>query len=272
MSASAMAQKTGYADVNGVKYYYEISGKGEPLLLLHGAMGSIEAIGKARDDLAKGHQVIAIDLHGHGRTALGDRKLNLEAQGTDMAGIVKSLGYKQVDVVGYSMGGMIAFQFAAQNPSMVRHLVLVCSAFNSDALFPELKAQQAQVGAALAPIMKGTPMYKNYAKIAPHPEEFPKLLDEIGAVMRAPSDWSKDVAKLTMPVMLIYGDSDMIQPEYMIKFFHLLGGGLKDGGYMHEGMSKNRLAILPNTTHYEMPDSAMLIPTIEPFLAGKTKS
>ena len=70
--------------------------------------------------------------------------------------------------------------------------------------------------------------------------------------MRKPYDWSEDVKKLTMPVMLVYGDSDMFRPEHEVKFYQLLGGGLKDAGWQRENMAKNRLAILPNVTHYEM--------------------
>ncbi len=74
----------------------------------------------------------------------------------------------------------------------------------------------------------------------------------MGAYMRKPYDWSADVKKLTMPTMLVYGDSDMIRPEHIVKFYQLLGGGLKDAGWQREHMSQNRLAILPNMTHYEM--------------------
>jgi pimeloyl-ACP methyl ester carboxylesterase len=129
--------------------------------------------------------------------------------------------------------------------------------------------QQAALGAAMAEQMKETPMYKSYVAIAPHPEEFPKLLDQMGAYMRKPYDWSADVKKLAMPVMLIYGDSDMFRPEHIVKFYQLLGGGLKDAGWQREHMSQNRLAILPNITHYEMGVAPQLVDTALPFLNVK---
>ena len=104
-------------------------------------------------------------------------------------------------------------------------------------------------------------MYKSYVAVAPHPEDFPKLLDRMGALMRKPYDWSEDVKKLTMPVMLVYGDSDMFRPEHIVEFYQLLGGGLKDAGWMREHMSQNRLAILPDLTHYEMFVSPALVQT-----------
>ncbi|HWV99551.1 MAG TPA: alpha/beta hydrolase [Candidatus Acidoferrum sp.] len=260
--------KSGHAAVNGLNYYYAIYGAGEPLLLLHGGMFHTEMFGLTLTKLAQSRQVIGVDLQGHGRTALGNRELSLVDMGNDMAGVLKKLSYDKVDVLGYSMGGGVAFQFAVQHPEMVRRLVLVSTPFSQDGFYPEMLPQQAALGAAMAEQMKETPMYKSYAAIAPHPEEFPKLLDQMGAYMRKPYDWSADVKKLSMPVMLIYGDSDMFRPEHIVKFYQLLGGGLKDAGWQREHMSQNRLAILPNLTHYEIGTAPELADTALPFLNG----
>lgn len=260
--------KSGHAAINGLNYYYAVYGSGEPLLLLHGGLGQIEMFGPNLTKLAQSRTVIGVDLQGHGRTSLGDREISLVAMGNDMAGVLKKLGYDKVDVLGYSMGGGVAFQFAAQHPEMVRRLVLVSTPFAQDGFYPEMLPQQAAVGAAMAEQMKDTPMYKSYVAIAPHPEEFPKLLDKMGAYMRNSYDWSTDIKKLTMPVMLIYGDSDMIRPEHIVKFYQLLGGGLMDAGWQREHMSQNRLAILPNLTHYEMGLAPQLVDTALPFLNG----
>jgi pimeloyl-ACP methyl ester carboxylesterase len=271
LAASAQETvKSGYAEINGVKYYYEITGKGEPMLVLHGGLGSINMFGMALPALTEHRQIIAVDLHGHGRTQLGERDISYVDQGADMAALMKQLGYNQVDVMGYSFGGGVAFQFAVQAPAMVRRLVLVSTPYAQNGFFPEMLPQQAQVRAAMAPMMQDTPMYKTYMAVAPKPDEFPKLLDQMGALMRKPYDWSADVAKLTMPVMLVYGDSDMIRPEHIVAFYQLLGGGLKDAGWMREHMSKNRLAILPDVTHYEMAVSVQLPQTVLQFIDGKS--
>ena len=260
--------KSGHAAVNGVNYDYAVYGTGEPLLLLHGGMGQIEMFGPNLTKLAQSRQVIGVDLQGRGRTLLGEREISLVDIGNDMAGVLKKIGYDKVDVLGYSMGGGVAFRFAAEHPEMVRRLVLVSTPYSRDGFYPEMLPQQAALGAAMAEQMKETPMYKSYVAIAPHPEEFPKLLDQMGAYMRKPYDWSADVRKLTMPVMLIYGDSDMFRPEHEVKFYQLLGGGLKDAGWQREHMSQNRLAILPNLTHYEMGTAPELADTALPFLNG----
>jgi pimeloyl-ACP methyl ester carboxylesterase len=265
-TATLKPNKSGHASVNGVNYYYAIYGRGEPLLLLHGGMYHIEMFGPNLTRLAQSRLVIGVDLQGHGRTPLGDREISLADMGNDMAGVLKKLGYAKVDLLGYSMGGGVAFQLAVQHPEMVRRLVLVSTPYAQDGFYPEMLPPQAAMSAAMAEQIKETPIYKSYVAVAPHPEEFPKLLDAMGAYMRKPYDWSADVKKLTMPVMLIYGDSDMFRPEHIVKFYQLLGGGLKDAGWQREHMSQNRLAILPNITHYEMGVAPQMVDAALPFL------
>ena len=260
--------KKGHVTANGVSYYYEIYGKGEPLLLLHGGLGSIDMFAPILPKLVENRTVIGVDLYGHGRTALTDRPISLIDIGDDLAIVLRQLGYNKVDVLGYSFGGGAAFRLAVQHPENVRRLVLVSAGYAQDGFYPEMLPQQAAVSSAIADQMKQTPMYISYAAIAPKPQDFPKLLDRMGELMRKPYDWSEDVKKLQGPVMLIFGDSDMYRLEHVVKFYQLLGGGQKDAGWMRENMSKNRLAILPNVTHYEMFMSPALVTTALPFLNG----
>ena len=262
--------KTGYADANGVRYYYEIHGRGEPLLLLHGGLGSIDMFGPALPILARDRQVIAVDLHGHGRTALGAREISLEDIGDDMAVVLEHLGLDQVDVLGYSFGGGVAFRLAVQHPTRVRRVALVSAGFAQDGFHPEMLPQQGAVSGAMADMMKETPMYQSYVAVAPYPEDFPKLLDRMGAYMRKPYNYAADVKKLRMPVMIVFGDADMYRPEHVVEFYKLLGGGLRDAGWMRENMSQNRLAIIPDATHYDIFMSPALPATVLPFLNGKS--
>jgi pimeloyl-ACP methyl ester carboxylesterase len=268
--AKSVPTKKGHVAANGVNYYYEIHGRGEPLLLLHGGLGSIDMFGPILPTLAKERQVIAVDLHGHGRTVLGERPISLVDIGNDLAIVLKQLGYEKVDALGYSFGGGAAFRLAVQHPALLRRLAVASAPYAQDGFHPEMLPQQAQVGAAMADAMKQTPMYISYAAVAPRPQDFPRLLDRMGELMRKPYDWSEDVKKLQMPVMLIYGDSDMIRPEHIVRFYQLLGGGLRDAGWMREHMSKNRLAILPDLTHYEVFMSPLLPMTALPFLNGQS--
>lgn len=271
-SARLDPARSGYIAANGVNYYYEIHGQGDPLLLLHGGLGTIDMFGPLRSKLAEGRQVIAVDLHGHGRTALGDRKISLVDIGDDMAVVLDKLGVQQADVLGYSFGGGIALRLAIQHPRTVRRLVIASAGFAQDGFYPEMLPMQAQVGAGMAETMKETPMYQSYVAVAPNPDEFPQLLDRMGELMRTPYNWADEVKTLKMPVMLVYGDSDMFRPEHIVEFYQLLGGGLKDAGWGRENMSQNRLAILPDLTHYELFMAPELIDTVLPFLNGKSRT
>lgn len=264
--------KSGHVEVNGVRYYYEVRGEGAPLLLLHGGLGSIDMFAPLMPALTARHQVIAVDLHGHGRTALGDRPFTLEAQGADMDAILTKLGYGKVDVMGYSMGGGVAFQLAVQHPERINRLVLVSAGYAADGFYADMRKQQAQVNGQAAAFMKDTPMYQSYMAVAPRPQDFPKLLDTIGDFMRKDYDYAADVAKLTMPTLLVFGDADMYRPEHEVKFFQLLGGGLRDAGWQRETMSKNRLAILPGRTHYDIFLAPELVQTSLNFIEGEQRA
>jgi len=264
--AVSKPDSSGYVAVNGVDYWFEIRGRGEPLLLLHGGLFTTELFGPVLTKLAENRRVIGVHLQGHGRTALGTRKINLVDIGRDLGVVIQKLGLRQVDVMGYSFGGGAALQLAAQHPTLVRRLVLVSTPYAQSGFFPEMLPQQAAVSGAMADAMKDTPMYKSYVAVAPRPQDFPRLLDAMGEYMRQPYDWSATVKQLTMPVMLVYGDADMIRPEHYVSFYQLLGGGLKDAGWMREHMSKNRLAILPDLTHYEVGAAPILAATVLPFL------
>lgn len=259
----------GYVEANGISYYYAIYGDGEPLLLLHGGLGSTDMFANILPQLSQGRQVIGIDLHGHGRTELGDRDISLIDMGDDMAHILDELGVDQVDVLGYSLGGGVAFRLAFQHPEKVRRLVLLSAGYSQEGFYPEMLPQQAAVSSQMADAMKDTPMYQSYAAIAPNPDEFPKLLDRIGEYMRKPFDYSNEVQQLEMPVMIVFGDSDMYRPEHMVEFYKLLGGGQRDAGWMRENMSQNRLAIIPGATHYDILESPLLLDTVLPFLNGE---
>ncbi|MDR9761614.1 alpha/beta fold hydrolase [Rhizobium redzepovicii] len=270
--AVAPIVRKGSVPVNGIDYYYEIRGEGEPLLLLHGGLGQIEMFAPVMPVFADHRQVIAVDLQGHGRTPLGKRPIDLAAIGADLAILVKQLGYDKLDVFGYSFGGGVALNMAANAPDRVRRLVILSAPYAQNGFFPEMLPQQAAVGAGMAEMMKDTPMFLTYKAVAPDVSEFPKLLDAMGALMREPKVYSDAVARLTMPVMLIYGDADMIRPEHMIDFYHKLGGGLRDAGWMRENMSKNRLAILPDLTHYETFASPLMANVAMTFLDGGGKA
>src|SRR6202165_2958862 len=178
------AKGTGqYAEVNGINLYYETHGSGRPLILLHGGLGSGEMFGPVLPLLAERHQVVTVDLQGHGRTADIDRPIDVRLMAGDIAALIDHLALAKPDLMGYSLGGGVALQTAAQYPAKVRRLVVASANTRPDAIYPEMRAQQSQVSAAAAEFMKDTPMYQLYQRVAPHPEDFPRLLRKIGDAM-----------------------------------------------------------------------------------------
>jgi pimeloyl-ACP methyl ester carboxylesterase len=255
-----------YADVNGVKLYYETLGTGHPLILLHGGLGAISMFGPTLPALAKGRQVIAVDLQGHGRTADIDRPLSTELMAGDIAALIKHLKLDRPDLMGYSLGGGVAFFTALRHPDLVGKLVIVSANFKRDAFYPDILGQQAQVTPEAAEMMKQTPMYQLYASIAPKPEDFPRLLGKLGDLMKKDFDLSNEIPKLKATTMIVAGDSDIFPPSHAVEFFGLLGGGKRDAGWDGSGRPNARLAILPGVTHYNMGIAPALAPTVIAFL------
>ncbi len=255
-----------YADVNGIKLYYELHGSGKPLVLLHGGLGAIEMFGPNLPALAKGRQVIAIDLQGHGRTADIDRPLSVQFMADDVAALIKHLGLQRTDIMGYSLGGGVALQTAIRHPEVVNKLVLVSTPFRRNGFYPDILAQQGQVTAAAAERMKQTPMYQMYASLAPRPEDWGRLLGKIGEAMKNDFDFSNEIRSLKATTLVVAGDADIFPPAHAVEMFALLGGGQRDGGWDGSGRPKSRLAILPGVTHYTMGSDPALAPVAIAFL------
>ena len=263
------AQGSGdYAEVNGLSLYFETHGAGRPLILLHGGLGSGEMFGPVLPALSERHQVIAVDLQGHGRTADIDRPIDIRLMADDIAALIGHLGLREPDVVGYSLGGGVALQTAVRYPAVIRRLVAVSAHIRRDAIYPEMLAQQGQVGAAAAEFLKDTPMYELYQRVAPRPEDFPRLLDKMGAGMAQDFDFTAEVRGLQVPTLLVAGDADMAPPSHYAEAFGLLDGGHRDGGWMGEGRPKggHALAILPGLTHYNIVSSPLLAAVTLAFL------
>ena len=224
-AGSGKEKKGRYAEVNGIKLYYEIRGSGRPLVLLHGGLGAGEMFGPNLPALAKGRQVIAVDLQGHGRTADIDRPLSVELMADDIAALIKHLELGRADIMGYSLGGGVAMQTAVRHPDVVNKLVLVSTVWKRSGFYPDILAQQGQVTAEAAEMMKDTPMYKLYSAIAPRPQDFPKLLGKIGEAMKKDFDFSKQVAGIKASTLIVAGDADIFPPSHAVEMFGLLGGG-----------------------------------------------
>jgi pimeloyl-ACP methyl ester carboxylesterase len=258
-----------YAQVNGINLYYEIHGTGKPLVLLHGGLGAIEMFGPNLPALAKGRQVIGVDLQGHGRTADIDRPIDTAFMADDVAALIKHLGLDRADVMGYSLGGGVALQTAIRHPDVVDRLILVSTPIRRDAFYPEILAQQLQVNAAALEMLKQTPMYQMYVALAPRPQDFGRLLDKMGEAMKKDFALTESIARIKATTLIVAGDADIFPPSHAVEVFGLLGGGKRDGGWDGSGRPASRLAILPGVTHYTMFNAPALADTVIAFLDEK---
>lgn len=256
-----------YAPVNGINLYYEIHGTGKPLIMLHGGFGTFEMFTALSRTLALNHQVIGVDLYGHGRTVLTDRPFQFEDMADDIAGLIAYLGLEKADLLGYSLGGAVALQTAIRHPERVNRLVVLSCPFKRTGWYPEIQAGMRSIAPEF---FLGTPIHDAYMSLAPKPEDFPRLVANMKEAMSRDYDWTEQVSTLNTPTLLIAADADSFPPSHAIEFFSLLGGGRADAGWNGENMIPSQLAILPGVTHYNIVFRAdLLLPVLASFLDGK---
>jgi pimeloyl-ACP methyl ester carboxylesterase len=243
-TASAQSDQSGYASVNGLEMYYEIHGSGPPLVLLHGALMTIENFGELVPSLAKTRQVVAIEQQAHGRTADIDRPFSYEQMADDTAALLRQVGIENADVFGYSMGGGIALELAMRHPASVRKLVVAAAAYSNDGVYPEvLEGIEKLKPEDLA----GSPWQEAYVEVAPDPESWPTLLAKVKDLDRTFEGWSPEaISSIEAPALIIVGDADIVRPEHAVEMLRLLGGGVPGD---LAGLPRSRLAVLPGTTH-----------------------
>ncbi len=255
-----------YAPVNGINLYYEIHGTGKPLILLHGGFGTFETFAALLPTLALDHQVIGVDLYGHGRTALTNRPFRFEHMADDIAALIQHLGLEKADLLGYSFGGAIALQTAIRHPEIVNKLVVISSPFKRAGWHPEMQTGMTSIAPEF---FIGTPLHDAYMSVAPKPEDFSRFVAAMKETMSQDYDWTEQVSALRNPTLIIAGDSDGLPPSHAAAFFALLGGGLKDAGWNGEHLIPSQLAILPAATHYNIVfRTDLLLPVLLPFLNG----
>jgi pimeloyl-ACP methyl ester carboxylesterase len=251
-----------YAEVNGLRMYYEVHGTGQPLVVLHGAFMTIGAMGAFVPELAEARQVVAVESQGHGHTADVDRPFSYEQMADDVAALLRHLGIEQADVFGYSMGGGAALQLAMRHPALVRKLVVASASSTSDGVYPEVWSGIEQITPEL---FAGTPWKEEYDRVAPNPDAFPTLVEKMKQLDGQPFAWPPDeIRAISAPTMVVIGDSDGTTPEHAVELFRLRGGGVFGD---LAGLPSARLAILPGTTHVGLIDRAdWLVPMIAEFL------
>lgn len=254
--------ESGYADVNGLKMYYEVYGNGKPIVLIHGSYMNIPLNwSHIIPMLAKDRKVIVAEMQGHGRTKDIPREFSYEGMADDVSGLLKHLKTDSADILGYSMGGGVAFQMAIRHPEQVRRLVVLSGAYKHDGWWPDVEAMYSTINADM---FKGSPIQKQYDSLGNDPAHFDEYVKKVISIDLKPYDWTKAVKNIPAPVFMAIGDADGIRYEHALELFRAKGGGKM--GDIH-GLPKSRLAILPGTTHIGMMMRAdWWIPMVTDFL------
>ncbi len=260
------AQATGKrVAVNGMQMYYEVSGAGEPIVVLHGAYMNIPTMGAIVPLLAKTHKVYALELQGHGRTTDIARPITYQNLADDVAKFMDAVGLAKADIFGYSMGSVAGLQLAFRHPEKVNKLVLASGGYDVEGWQPEFKTM---IPTMTPDMLNGTPLPAEYRKLAPNPDGFPELARKLIQLEKEPMAWEAEVKALKTPVLIITGDADVATLEHSVKMFRLLGGGAF--GDMGKPLPASRLAVLPATSHTAViTQSDLLLALIEPFLKGQ---
>jgi pimeloyl-ACP methyl ester carboxylesterase len=265
--ATAFAQDAGnYADINGMQLYYEVSGSGEPLIVLHGAYMNIETMGDIIPRLAEGHTVYALELQGHGRTNDIDRPITYQSLADDVAAFMDSVGLEEADIFGYSMGAAVGLQLAIRHEDKVDQLVAASVAYDASGWQP---AFTEFIPSMTPDMFVGGPMEEEWKRLAPNPEGFRAFAERLIQLEKEPMAWEEEVKALQTPVLIIAGDADVSTLEHNVALFRLLGGGVM--GDMGVPLPASRLAVLPATSHTAVITQVDLLEGfIEPFLKGET--
>lgn len=256
-----------YASVNGIDLYYERHGAGAPLVLLHGGLGTIDAIfGRLLPALAARREVIAVELQGHGHTADNGREMTYQAMADDIAALIARLGLERADVAGYSVGGGVTLQLGLRHPERVRKLVVISAPHATDGWFPEVLAGTAAMDAEA---MIGSKWHQAYVAAAPRPGDWPLLVRNVSRLMASRYDWSDEIAaRMKAPVLVINGDADSVRPSHAVALYELLGGGKADG--FAAGRGASQLLVVPQANHLEILDRGALPPAILAYLARES--
>src|SRR5690349_13646768 len=243
--------------------YYEIHGAGDPVVLLHGAFSGVgTSFGAVAPALAERRRVIGVELQGHARTADIDRPFRIDSFASDVEQLLTHLKIERADLFGYSLGAGVALETAIRYPDRVRKLVLASLAFTADGTHPGFEGGMDMLQPEM---LHGSPFHDEYVQNAPRPDDFPRLVERVKEFSRNTPVWSAEaVTGLAAPVLLVYGDSDIVRPEHAVETFRLLGGGV-NGDIV--GLPRARLAVLPGTTHTGVAaHGAWLAPMIDEFL------
>ncbi len=250
---SAETRDGQYIDAGGLRTYYEVTGQGDPLVLLHGGMCTIETFDGLASELASHHRVYRPERRGHGRTPDVEGPITFSVMAGDTIAFIDAAGIGRADVVGWSDGAAVAMRVALRRPDLVRRLVLIGQPVNSDGAHPQATEMVTQLGVGILPPF----LRELYAAVSPDgPEHFDVVFERLS------SQWIDDhevdvddLRTIQAPTLVVIGEQDIPTDEH--------------AAAMRDALPDGRLEILPGKDHgFPMEDPAITGRTVRDFLAG----
>lgn len=215
-----------YANVNGIKMYYEIYGQGQPLLLIHGNGGSVKSSSSQIPFFAKKYRVIVMDSRGQGKTNDNSDSLTYSLMTEDVNAFLNYLHLDSVLVFGQSDGAILGLLLAARHPEKVKRLAAMSPNLrpDDDVFYPESAALNHQFFDILQ---------KRVAAGVPGSERDFKLQRLMAYHPHIPTS---ELQKIKSPVLLLSADRDLIRLSHILEIY--------------ESIPKANLCILPGSTHF----------------------
>jgi pimeloyl-ACP methyl ester carboxylesterase len=249
-AAGPATPESGTVDAAGVQVHWEAQGTGgTPLVLVHGGFGTAATFAATTPGWAADRRVVRVELQGHGHTPLGTSPLSFDALGDQVAAVVREVAGRPADVLGYSLGGLSVLRTALRHPEVVRRLVIAAAPCRRSGWYPEVQQGMAGVSRAGFATMRQTPLYAAYAAVAPVVDDFPRLMDAVGALLGSDYDWTDEVAGLVPDALLVQAEE------------------LRGVDWTGAGRSRHRLAVLPGRTHHDLLDAPALPGLVREFTA-----
>ncbi|MFZ4621757.1 MAG: alpha/beta fold hydrolase [Bacteroidota bacterium] len=232
-----------YVRVNDISLYYEIYGKGKPLLLMHGNSGSIASFSKFIPYLAKQYRVIAVDSRAQGRSGDSDKELTFEQIASDFSILLDSLHLSSVYAVGWSDGGIVGLQMALSYPDKISKLVAIGANFVADST--ALSADNFDTTKITWFCELPKDEQNNVIRNSYNPERAGLIYDKlIDLDLKYPNFTLPQLASIKTPTLVVAGDHDIIFDTHTLKLFHAL----------------------PNSQLFIVPDSPHHVPIAKPKL------
>lgn len=265
-----VSKKSAVATTDRLSIHYDVYGDlssgRTPLLVLHGAYMSADAMAPFVERFTRTRAVIVLDQRGHGRTGDAPGPITYERLADDAVAVLDAAGVRRADVFGYSMGGSAAIQLAIRHPDRVSKLVPVSAGTRLNTIYPEVLQGIAQITSTA---FDNTPIRREYDRLAPRSQNFPILVEKLKVLDATPFNWDATMRALGHRTMIVMGDYDIHTSEHAVEMFRLRGGGAPDvaaQGFLTESPPA-RLLILPATSHIGvMTEADIVVALVTRFL------